>query len=133
MGKKILVATGGGDCPGLNAVIRGIVKRASQEPDWEVWGCMESFNGLLKEQIDIRRLTDNDVAGIHVMGGTIIKTTNRGGPFHFPVPASDFRALDLPVTDSRWQVGTVSPDLPASDAIHPSRNGLSLAGYFPLG
>ena len=63
MGKKILVATGGGDCPGLNAVIRGIVKRASQEPGWEVWGCMESFNGLLKDQIDIRRLTDNDVAG----------------------------------------------------------------------
>ena len=49
MGKKILVATGGGDCPGLNAVIRGIVKRASQEPGWEVWGCIESFNGLLKD------------------------------------------------------------------------------------
>ena len=89
MGKKILVATGGGDCPGLNAVIRGIVKRASQEPGWEVWGCIESFNGLLKDQIDIRRLTDNDVAGIHVMGGTIIKTTNRGGPFHFPVKQAD--------------------------------------------
>lgn len=89
MGKKILVATGGGDCPGLNAVIRGIVKRAEQEEGWEVWGCIESFNGILNDELDIRRLTNRDVAGIHVMGGTIIKTTNRGGPFHFPMQQSD--------------------------------------------
>ncbi|MBQ7550250.1 MAG: ATP-dependent 6-phosphofructokinase [Bacteroidales bacterium] len=89
MGKKILVATGGGDCPGLNAVIRGIVKRADQEGDWKVYGCMESFNGILKDHMDIRRLTNQDVAGIHVKGGTIIKTTNRGGPFHFPVQKPD--------------------------------------------
>lgn len=89
MGKKILVATGGGDCPGLNAVIRGIVKRAAQEPDWEVYGCMESFNGILKDKIDIRLLTEDDVAGIHIQGGTIIKTTNKGGPFHFPVKQAD--------------------------------------------
>ena len=38
--KKLLVATGGGDCPGLNAVIRGIVKRASHAEDWEVWGSL---------------------------------------------------------------------------------------------
>ncbi len=89
MSKKILVATGGGDCPGLNAVIRGIVKRASQEPDMKVYGCVESFNGILKDNIDIRRLTVEDVAGIHVKGGTIIKTTNHGGPFHFPVRQPD--------------------------------------------
>ena len=89
MGKKILVATGGGDCPGLNAVIRGIVKRAAQEPDMKVYGCVESFNGILRDTVDIRRLTESDVAGIHVQGGTIIKTTNRGGPFHFPVRQPD--------------------------------------------
>lgn len=89
MAKKILVATGGGDCPGLNAVIRGIVKRASQEPDMKVYGCVESFNGILKDNIDIRRLTTDDVAGIHIQGGTIIKTTNHGGPFHFPVRRPD--------------------------------------------
>ena len=66
MGKKILVATGGGDCPGLNAVIRGIVKRAAQEPDMKVYGCVESFNGILRDTVDIRRLTESDVAGIHV-------------------------------------------------------------------
>ena len=48
MAHKILVATGGGDCPGLNAVIRGIVKRAALEADeWQVYGCIESFNGIL--------------------------------------------------------------------------------------
>lgn len=89
MSKKILVATGGGDCPGLNAVIRGIVKRAAQEKDWEVYGCIESFNGLLKDDIDIIKLDENTVSGIHVKGGTIIKTTNKGGPFAFPVKQED--------------------------------------------
>jgi len=43
--KKLLVSTGGGDCPGLNAVIRGIVKRANQEGNWEVWGSLEPLTG----------------------------------------------------------------------------------------
>lgn len=89
MSKKVLVVTGGGDCPGLNAVIRGIVKSAELERDWEVIGCIESYNGLLKDNIEIVPLTDKEVAGIHVNGGTIIKTTNKGGPFHFPVQQSD--------------------------------------------
>ena len=89
MSKKVLVATGGGDCPGLNAVIRGIVKRASQEGDWEVYGCIESYNGLLKDNVEIVRLTEEKVSGIHIKGGTIIKTTNKGGPFHFPVKQDD--------------------------------------------
>jgi 6-phosphofructokinase 1 len=89
MSKNILVATGGGDCPGLNAVIRGIVKRAAQEADWKIYGCIESFNGILKDNIDIIELTEQVVSGLHVKGGTIIKTTNRGGPFHFPVKQAD--------------------------------------------
>ena len=44
--KKVLVATGGGDCPGLNAVIRAIVKRAESEGTWEVHGSIEAFNGV---------------------------------------------------------------------------------------
>lgn len=89
MSRKILVVTGGGDCPGLNAVIRGIVKSAASDGDWEVFGCIESFNGLLKDEIEIVPLTERSVAGIHVQGGTIIKTTNHGGPFQFPVRQSD--------------------------------------------
>jgi 6-phosphofructokinase 1 len=89
MSKRILVVTGGGDCPGLNAVLRGIVKAAKMDGNWEIIGCMESFNGLLKDNIEILTLTEKEVAGIHVKGGTIIKTTNRGGPFNFPVQQPD--------------------------------------------
>ncbi len=90
MAHKILVATGGGDCPGLNAVIRGIVKRASLEKEeWKIYGCIESFNGILKDDVEIVELTEEMVSGLHVKGGTIIKTTNKGGPFHFPVRRQD--------------------------------------------
>lgn len=89
MSKKILIATGGGDCPGLNAVIRGIVKSAAQEGGWQIFGCIESFNGILKDEIDIVELTEKSVSGLHVKGGTIIKTTNHGGPFSFPVKQAD--------------------------------------------
>jgi ATP-dependent phosphofructokinase / diphosphate-dependent phosphofructokinase len=87
--KKLLVATGGGDCPGLNAVIRGIVKRASQEKDWEVWGSFEAFNGIMEEPTRLIHLDEKTVAGIHVRGGTIIGTTNKGNPMNFPEKQSD--------------------------------------------
>ncbi len=87
--KKILVLTGGGDCPGLNAVIRGIAKAARTNGNWEVWGSIEAFNGILKDEPEIIKLTRRYTAGIHVKGGTIIKTTNRGNPIEFPVPQPD--------------------------------------------
>jgi len=54
--KRVLVATGGGDCPGLNAVIRAVVKRAAQEKDWEVIGSIQSFDGILKEPTELKIL-----------------------------------------------------------------------------
>ncbi len=83
--KKILVCTGGGDCPGLNAVIRGLVRAAAQHDGWEVWGSIEAFNGILKEPPELLKLTKKVVAGIHVLGGTIIKTTSKGSPLEYPV------------------------------------------------
>lgn len=83
--KKILVCTGGGDCPGLNAVIRGIVKAAKSAKDWQVWGSMEAFNGILSDPMELVKITPKKIAGIHVKGGTILKTTNRGNPLEFPV------------------------------------------------
>lgn len=87
--KRVLVATGGGDCPGLNAVIRAVVKRAAQEKDWEVIGSIQSFDGILREPTEIRVLDEKSVAGIHVQGGTLIGTTNKGGPFAWPVKNHD--------------------------------------------
>ncbi len=89
MKKRLLIATGGGDCPGLNAVIRAIVKRASHEHDWEVIGSVDAFNGILMEPMHLIDLTEEKVAGIHVQGGTIIGTTNKGGPFSWPVKNPD--------------------------------------------
>ncbi len=83
--KRLLVVTGGGDCPGLNAVIRAIVHRASQEGDWEVLGSIQAFNGILWEPTEVVVLDNKKVAGIHFQGGTIIETTNKGGPFAWPV------------------------------------------------
>ncbi|MEJ7644422.1 MAG: ATP-dependent 6-phosphofructokinase [Chryseolinea sp.] len=86
---KILILTGGGDCPGLNAVIRGIAKRARREENWEVYGSMEAFNGVLKEPQQIIRISGKHSAGIHVKGGTILKTTNKDNPIKFPVHQPD--------------------------------------------
>ena len=87
--KRVLVATGGGDCPGLNAVIRGIVKRASQERDWEILGSYRAFDGVLIEPMELIELDEKTVAGIHVKGGTIIGTTNKGGPYAWPIKQKD--------------------------------------------
>jgi 6-phosphofructokinase 1 len=85
MKKRCLVVTGGGDCPGLNAVIRAIVKRASLESDWEIIGSIDAFNGILTDPMEIMDLDLKTVAGIHVRGGTILGTTNKGGPFDWAV------------------------------------------------
>jgi len=87
--KKVLVLTGGGDCPGLNAVIRGVAKRARREKDWEAYGSIEAFNGVLNEPQEIIKLTSKRTAGIHVKGGTILKTTNKSNPIKFPVAQKD--------------------------------------------
>ncbi|MFM8363902.1 MAG: 6-phosphofructokinase [Verrucomicrobiota bacterium] len=74
--KKIGVLTSGGDCPGLNAVIRGVV-RAAAERDWETIGFSDGYEGMLSP-VRYRRLDPNGVDGIMPMGGTILGTTNRG-------------------------------------------------------
>ncbi len=89
MSKKLLVLTGGGDCPGLNAVIRAVVKRIHQEPDWQVFGSIEAYNGVLLDPMEIVELTDQSVGGIHVRGGTILGTTNKAGPYAWPVQQPD--------------------------------------------
>ncbi|WP_114748680.1 6-phosphofructokinase [Pleomorphovibrio marinus] len=83
--KKLLISTGGGDCPGLNAVIRGIFKRAQKEDGWEVYGSMEALSGVRRDPPEIIKLDNATTAGIHVRGGTILKTTNKGNPLQFPV------------------------------------------------
>jgi phosphofructokinase-like protein len=81
--KRIGVLTGGGDAPGLNAVIRAVVKTATNL-GIECVGLEDSFDGLIYPERS-RVLSPRDVTGILRLGGTILGTTNRGNPFAYPV------------------------------------------------
>ena len=85
--KRLGVLTGGGDAPGLNAVIRAVVKSSSNS-GIDCVGLEDSFDGLI-EPGRSRTLTPHDVTGILRLGGTILGTTNRGNPFAYPVSTSD--------------------------------------------
>jgi 6-phosphofructokinase 1 len=92
--RKIGVLTGGGDAPGLNAVIRAVVKSASNA-GIEVIGLEDSFDGLIYPDKS-RPLTPRDVTGILRFGGTVLGTVNRGNPFYEPIttPQGTFNYAD---------------------------------------
>src|SRR5277367_1532887 len=75
--KRIGVLTSGGDCPGLNAVLRGVV-RAADSRGWKVLGFKDGFEGLLPPGGDYIALDRQKTSGIMHLGGTILGTTNRG-------------------------------------------------------
>ena len=79
--KRIGILTGGGDCPGLNAVIRGVAKPA-HDYGLSVLGILDGFEGLVKGKG--MELYNKDVAGILATGGTILGSSNKGDPFHWP-------------------------------------------------
>ncbi|MEC7949558.1 MAG: ATP-dependent 6-phosphofructokinase [Myxococcota bacterium] len=81
---RIGILTGGGDAPGLNAVIRAVVKHGVGQKHWEVVGCEDSFNGFLEEPRRLMAMTPETCRGLLHRGGTILGTTNRGDPFAFP-------------------------------------------------
>ncbi|KAB2953313.1 6-phosphofructokinase [Heliorestis acidaminivorans] len=81
--KRIGVLTGGGDCPGLNAVIRAVVKTAIRRYNVEVVGIINGFHGLVNDVMV--PLNEESVAGIVHRGGTILGTTNRDNPFRYAV------------------------------------------------
>ncbi len=86
--KKIAISTGGGDAPGLNAVIRAIVLSAL-ERGWECVGIREGYNGILSPELfpqgGLINMTRDTVRGITHLGGTILGTTNRGDPRRYPI------------------------------------------------
>ena len=79
---RIGVLTGGGDCPGINAVIRAVVKTGIIEYGWDILGIENGFEGLILPG-KVRPLSMLDVRGILPRGGTILGTTNRANPFAF--------------------------------------------------
>src|SRR5574338_92467 len=80
--RRIGILTGGGDCPGLNAVIRGVTKPA-EDYGMSVYGIIDGFEGLVEGKA--KELTNADVSGILARGGTILGSSNKGDPYHWPV------------------------------------------------
>ena len=81
--KTIGILTGGGDCPGLNAVIRSVAKTAMNDYGMRVIGIKDGYFGLVKNKS--RLLEQDDVSNILAKGGTILGTSNRDDPFRFAV------------------------------------------------
>jgi ATP-dependent phosphofructokinase / diphosphate-dependent phosphofructokinase len=100
--KRVALNTGGGDAPGLNAVIRATVIAARQR-GWDVVGIREGYNGLLEPQRfpdgGTFPLTRSSVRGITHLGGTILGTTNKGNPLKFPVRGPDGVVRETDRTD----------------------------------
>lgn len=85
--KRIGVLTSGGDCAGLNAVIRAVVQRAIHGYGWRVFGIHDGTRGFMERPVDYEELTREIFTGnILRLGGTILGTTNEGNPFDFPMP-----------------------------------------------
>ena len=104
--KRIAISTGGGDAPGLNAVIRAATLSGLNN-GWEVMGIRDGFNGLLfperYPQGGLFPLTRDNVRGITHLGGTILGTTNRGNPMRFPVRMPDGTVKEVDRTDELIQ------------------------------
>jgi 6-phosphofructokinase 1 len=100
--KRIAISTGGGDAPGLNAVIRAAVLSAINR-GWEVYGIRDGYNGLMMPEQYIEggliRLTRERVRGITHLGGTIIGTTNRGNPLKYPIKGLDDTVVEIDRSD----------------------------------
>src|ERR1700712_2931070 len=94
---RIALSTGGGDAPGLNAVIRAAVLSARTR-GWDVLGIKRGYSGLLGED-EVIPLTSESVRGIGGLGGTILRTTNRGSPFAYPVQQLDGSWIEVDRSD----------------------------------
>lgn len=90
--RRIAICTGGGDAPGLNAVIRAVAVSAAHR-GWECYGIREGFNGIFFNERyptgGVFRLAPENVRGITHLGGTILGTTNKGNPLNFPLKMPD--------------------------------------------
>ena len=95
--RRIAINTGGGDAPGLNAVIRAVTLSALNR-GWECWGIRDGYNGIMQPKAypegGILKLTRNRVSGITPLGGTILGTTNRGSPLQYPTRLKDGRIVE---------------------------------------
>ncbi|MBD1905732.1 ATP-dependent 6-phosphofructokinase [Trichocoleus sp. FACHB-832] len=103
--KRIGILTSGGDCAGLNAVIRAVVHRAVGTYDWEVLGICRSTLGLMSSPPEVINLDIDKVDRLLTMGGTVLGTTNKGDPFAFPLEDGSLRDRSEEIISGYHQLG----------------------------
>ena len=100
--RRVAISTGGGDAPGLNAVIRAVAMCAHNR-SWECYGIRDGFNGIFFPERysdgGLMRLTRERVSGIAHLGGTILGTTNKGNPLKFPLHRADGSVKEVDRSD----------------------------------
>jgi 6-phosphofructokinase 1 len=84
---RIGILTGGGDCPGINAVIRAVAKKAMHDFEMEVIGVLDGYEGLVNNRF--RHIENRDVSGILTLGGTILGTTKKINPYRYAIKKGD--------------------------------------------
>lgn len=103
--KRIGILTSGGDCAGLNAVIRAVVCRAIGTYGWEVIGINRATMGLMSRPVDIIPLDEAKVESWLTLGGTMLGTTNKGNPFAFPMPDGSVRDRSSDIIEGYHYLG----------------------------
>lgn len=103
--KRIGILTSGGDCAGLNAVIRAVTRCAIEVYGWEVFGINKATHGLMARPPQAIQLRTQQVDPYLTMGGTFLGTTNRGDPFAFPMPDGSFADRSQEIIEGYHQLG----------------------------
>ncbi len=103
--KRIGILTSGGDCAGLNAVIRAVVHHATGTYGWEVLGICEATQGLMSDPPKIMVFEPDKIDHILTMGGTVLGTTNKGDPFAFPMTDGTIRDRSQEIIDNYHLLG----------------------------
>lgn len=104
--KKIGILTSGGDCAGLNAIIRAVVSHAILTYGWEVYGIAKGTQGLLARPVEAKKLSLEMFNGnVLRQGGTILGTTNKGNPFNYPMPDGSFKDRSDDIIDGFKSLG----------------------------
>lgn len=130
--KRIALLTSGGDCAGLNAVIRAVVLHASRL-GWEVFGIEDGTHGLLERPIRARKLTVADMdSNLLRQGGTILGTTNKGNPFAYPMPDGSTKDLSGTIIEGFRQLECDAMIGVGGDGSLAILRRLAQQGGFPL-
>lgn len=131
--KKIGILTSGGDCAGLNAIIRAVVTRAENGYDWEVYGIEQGTAGLYRRPPAIRRLRPQLFDGALLrQAGTILGTTNKGDPFAYPMEGGSIVDRSEELIEGFRQAGLDALIGVGGDGSQAILNRLATQGNIPL-